>query len=208
MSVHGVGAAAAHPPQFTQNTQRGNRPAAPQTTTEGDGTTSVGPSSSHQPPAHGVRGLIEAGHFDGKNSYEHLVAKFGDPRPPASALEETAPVDETSDEVALLEGIEEPTATETGASDSLAIDVEGTALDATVPVLDPEAELEVGIDESLLDELAPEEPTVTEPSLLDIDSLLMEELINEQTVIEEIVEQLDEAVEDTETPEDTTDVAA
>ena len=77
-----------------------------------------------------------------------------------------------------------------------------------MPVLDPEAELEVGIDESLLDELAPEEPTVTEPSLLDIDSLLMEELINEQTVIEEIVEQLDEAVEDTETPEDTTDVAA
>ena len=195
MSVHGVGAAAAHRPQFTQNTQRGNRPAAPQTSTEGTAT-SAAPTAGHNPPAHGVRLLIEAGHFDGKNSYEHLAAKFGDPRT-------LAPVDQTTDEVALLDGAEEPAPLETVASGSLVIDTEGTALDVAVPAVDPEAELEIGIDETLLDEPAPEEPTVTAPTLLDIDTLLMEELINEQTVIEQIVDQLDETTEPTEPTEPT-----
>lgn len=198
MSVHGVGAAAAHRPQFTQTAQRGNRPAAPQTSTEGAGDTTVGPTSGHNPPAHGVRRLMAEGHFDGKNSYGPLVAKFGLPPEP--------PVDPT-DEMAPLEGSEELAMIEPVPADGLVIDASGSALDVTAPPAEPDAGTDLGIDDILLDEPAPDEPANSEPGLLDIDTLLMEELINEQTVIEEIVEQLDDAIEGSTVSGDTTEVA-
>lgn len=200
MSVHGVGAAAAHRPQFTQNAQRGNRPSAPQTPTEGEGNTAVGPTSGHNPPAHGVQRLLVEGHFDGKNSYGPLVAKFGAPPEPAAV--------ESSDEIAPLEGVGEPVPTEPVPEDGLVIDASGTALDATLPSVDPEGTPALGLDEMLLDETVPEDPPIAEPGLLDIDALLMEELVNDQTVIEQIVDQLDQTTEDGGTSEDTTDVAA
>ena len=199
MSVHGVGAAAAHRPQFTPSAQRANRP-APQTSTESTGTAAIAPTNGHNPPAHGVRRLLAEGHFTDSGACGPLVAKFG---PPPEAVEETALVEGAIDEAMPLEGAEEPAPLENVARDGLVIDTEGTALDVTVPAVDPVAELEIGIDETLLDEPASEEPTVTAPTLLDIDTLLMEELINEQTVIEQIVDQLDETTEPTEPTEPT-----
>jgi hypothetical protein len=198
MSVHGVGAAAAHRPQFTQTAQRGSRPVAPQPSTEGAGGTTVGPTSGHNPPAHGVRRLMAEGHFDGKNSYGPLVAKFGVPPEPSA---------DPTDQVAPLEGSEELAMIEPVPADGLAIDASGSALDVTAPPAEPNAGTDLGIDDILLDEPAPDQPASSEPSLLDIDTLLMEELVNEQTVIEEIVEQLDDATEGRTGPGDTTEVA-
>lgn len=195
MSVHGVGAAAAHRPQVTQNVQRGNRPAAPQGTAETDGGT-VAPRSGNNPPAHGVRRLMAEGHFDGKNSYGPLVAKFGPPPGPS--------VDST-DAVASLEGSGELALTEPASADGLKLDASGSALDVTAPAAESGAG--VGIDVVPLDELASDEPAGAEPGLLDIDTLLMEELVNDQTVIEEIVEQLGDVSEGSPTPGDTTEVA-
>jgi len=197
MPVHGVGAAAAHRPQFVQSMSRGNRPQAPQPSNEGG--TSVAPTSGHHPPAHGVRRLLEAGHFDGKNSYGPLTAKFG---APAGVLEENAleveGVEEAPvEEAPLDEPIEQTEEVQTG----LVIDASGTALDGQAPVVEP-IEGETGLEQLLPTETedpldAPIEGPVTEPGLLDMDTLLMEELINETTVLEEIVEQVVESTDGT-----------
>lgn len=168
MSVHGVGATAAHRPQFTQNTQRspgaqntqrGNRPTPAQPSTEGSGATSIAPASGHQPPAHGVRRLINEGHFEGKNSYAPLTAKFGAPPAPPEA---TDPITETT-----LEAIEEAAATD--------------------PLLNPE-ETPVIIEREP-DILPPTPPPAGNQPLLNIDALLMEELINDSSTVGEFVEQ-------------------
>ncbi len=169
MSVHGVGAAAAHRPQFTQNTQRpqgaqnterGNRPTPTQPSTQGTGATSVVPDSDHQPPAHGVRRLIAEGHFEGKNSYGPLTAKFGAPLAP---LEATDPIAGTT-----LEAIEEAAATD--------------------PLLNPE-ETPIIIDRQP-DILPPTPPPAGTQPLLDIDALLMEELINDSSTVGQFVDQV------------------
>jgi hypothetical protein len=178
MSLHGVGAAAAHRPQFaqsaqrspntqsaqrspnTQNTQRGNRPAPTQPSTQGTGAASVASASDHQPPAHGVRRLIADGHFEGKNSYGPLTAKFGAPPPP---LEATDPITETT-----LEAIQEAAVTD--------------------PLLNPEET--PMIIERQPEILPPTPPPATNQPLLDIDALLMEELINDSSTVGEFVDQL------------------
>ena len=138
------------------------------------------------------------GHFNNSGAYGPLVAKFGLPPEPAAA---------STDEVALVEGGEDAPATEPTETDGLVIDASGTALDGTPPAPEAEGASEPGLDEILLDEPAPDESTTTESGLLDIDSLLMEELVNEQTVIEEIVEQIDETSDEKPVTDDTTDVA-
>lgn len=165
MSVHGVGAAAAHRPQLAQGLQRGNRPTPAQPSTEGDGTTSAAPASGHQPPAHGVRRLINEGHFDGKNSYGPLTAKFGAPTTP---LAETDPIAATA-----LETIQEATT-----ADPL-LNQEDTPI----------------IFERQPDILPPAPPPPTNQQLLDIDALLMEELINDSSTVGQFVEQLAEPSE-------------
>lgn len=190
MSVHGVGAAAAHRPQFAQNTQRGNRP-APTQTTEGDANTAVAPPNG--PPAHGVRRLLAEGHFTDSGAYGPLTAKFGVPVGPTEAAPEDA--------------------AETGAAEPLVnVDELVLALELeTPPQLD--APLVEPVETPMIDELLPEgpppeDPPVTASGLLDIDSLLMEELVNEQPIIEQIVDQLADAPEPTDGTDDTDVLAA
>jgi len=193
MPVHGVGAAAAHRPQFTQSAQRGNRPAAPQPAAQdGAATAAVSPATGHQPPAHGVRRLLAEGHFDGKNSYEHLVAKFG---PPPTVTEEIT-----------LESTEDPGTPEPLLDiDQLALALE-LPLETEPPVTQPEEE--PTIEQLIPDEIVPQAPQPSTTGLLDIDALLMEELVNEQSLVGQFIDPVNPTNDPTDDTQTAPDLAA
>lgn len=107
MRIDGAGAG----PQWPERARGAGKPAttegapAPETTAQPD------PLPPESPPAHGVRRLLEAGHFDGKSNESMLAERFGvvitppiDPAvdaPPideAPAIEDTPPSDQAPSE--------------------------------------------------------------------------------------------------------------
>ena len=156
MQVHGAGAGPRGPQNLPQ--QAANRPQGSQ---PGGQSSPVTPLEGSAPPAHGVRRLLEAGHFaQGSSAYTAHAAKFG---VPAYALAAETPIDELpTDE------------TSVGEVPVVEVPLESPVVEA--PIIE-----QIVIEAPTLDELIaplPTEPTA--PKLLDIDTLLMEQLIAEQ----------------------------
>lgn len=167
MQLHGLGAGPRGPQNLPQ--QAANRPQASQPIGQ---SSPVTPLEGSGPPAHGVRRLLEAGHFaQGSSAYTAHAAKFG---VPAYVLAAETPIDELpTDETS----VEEVPVVE--------VPVEDPIIEA--PIIE-----QIVVEAPTLDELIaplPEEPTG--PELLDIDTLLMEQLIVEQeeppTLLETLV---------------------
>ena len=184
MQVHGVGAGPrgfnAGPPQAPAN-----RPQRSEASPPAGGTDIVTPSSGHHPPAHGVRRLLEAGHFEGSGAYSAHVARLG---VPAYALAAETPVDEIPTDEALVEDlvVEEPGEAVLDAPvDTVLDEPVDTILDDLVEnIVEP------------ADGVVVEEPPAEDPALLDLDALLMEELIAEQEAPPTLLEQIVETIED------------
>jgi len=165
LQVHGAGAGPRGPQNLPQ--QAANRPQGSQ---PGGQSSPVTPLEGSAPPAHGVRRLLEAGHFaQGSSAYTAHAAKFG---VPAYALAAETPIDELPTD-------------ETSVGEVPVVEVPLESPVVEVPLESPVVEApiieQIVIEAPTLDELIaplPTEPTA--PKLLDIDTLLMEQLIAEQ----------------------------
>ena len=176
MQVQGVGAGprgphGGPPPQAAAHRPQRSQAPAP---TGGPDAISVTPLQATHPPAHGVRRLMEAGHFaEGSSAYTAHAAKFG---PPPSALATDTPADElpTGDTP-----LEQPATTEPTLLDLDTLLMEQLIAEQEAPP-------------TLLETLthpAEEEPPAPLPELM------IDTTEDTQTPLEEIVESIEEISE-------------